>query len=420
VKEVMLFLDGKNRQLIEILRRRMEEASRGLLFEEAARLRNQIQSIEQTVEQQKIVSYRPVDRDVIGCYGQEAVREIHVMFVRQGKLTEGQSFTIASRNLAEEEILSAFVKQFYAEGRLIPREILLPMAIEDADIIAEWLTDQRGRKVTVKVPKHGLGLQLLKMGQRNAQASFAAKQAQKETFEVTLAELKSRLRLSRIPRRVECFDISNIMGSAATGSMVVFQNGQPEKSQYRRFRIRTLSKPDDYGMMYEVLARRYAREDSKDSLPDLIMVDGGKGQLQVVLEVFKDFGITGIDAIALAKSRGPKGRRGSKDKSGEKVYLQRIKDPIHLPRRAAATLLLQKIRDESHRFAISYHKKLRKQRDLHSVLDDIPGVGKIRKGQLLSHFKTISQIKDASIEDLQAALGKSRATAEKIHRFLHP
>jgi len=419
VREVILFLEGKNRQLIEILRGRMEEAARKLLFEEAAGLRDQIQSIEQTVEKQKIISFKPVDQDVICCYREGGFVEIHVMFVRQGKLIEGQSFSLSSQELPDAEILSSFVKQFYAEGRLIPREILLPLEIEDCDAITEWLTEQRGRKVTVKMPKRGLRLQLLKMGQKNAEISFIGKQTREKNLETTLEELKDRLRLSRIPKWIECFDVSNIMGTSATGSMVVFQDGQPDKSRYRRFRIRTLSQPDDYGMMYEVLMRRYSKVAGGDGPPDLIMVDGGKGQLQVILEVFKDLTMKGVDAIALAKPRRLEGRLKLGGKSGEKVYIPRIREPIHVPKHSAATFLLERIRDESHRFAISYHRKLRKKRDLGSVLDDILGVGKFRKQQLLRHFRTLRQIENASIEDLQTATGINRVTAERVYEALH-
>jgi excinuclease ABC subunit C len=419
VREVILFLEGKDRQLIEILRQRMEEASRKLLFEEASRLRNQIQSIEQTVERQKIVSFTPVDQDVITYYRENAVMEVYVMFVRQGKLFEGQSFSLSAPELLEAEVISSFVKQFYAGDRVVPREILLSLEIEDSDAVAEWLTEQQGRRVTVKVPKRGSPLELLRMGQENAEISLRGKQIQEKSLRVTLGELRERLRLSRMPQRIECFDISNIGGTAATGSMVVFQDGKPDKSQYRRFRIKTLSHPDDYGMMYEVLLRRYSKMAAGDDVPDLIMVDGGKGQLQVTLEVFKDLALEGIDAIALAKTRRLEKRLEMKDKSGEKVYIPRIKDPIHLPKHSQATFLLQKIRDESHRFAISYHKKLRKKHDLQSILDDIPSVGRIRKRELLRHFKTLNQIQKASVEDLQGVTGINRTTAEKIFQALH-
>ncbi|MBW2058735.1 MAG: excinuclease ABC subunit UvrC [Deltaproteobacteria bacterium] len=419
VKEAILFLEGKNRQLIEILKKRMDSASENLLFEEAARLRNQIRSIEQTVEKQKVVSFRPLDQDVITSYREGGLVEIHVIFVRQGKLVEGQSFSLRPPELADSEILSSFVKQFYAGGRLIPQQILLPLEIEDSGAIAEWLTEEKGSKVTVMVPKRGLGRQLLKMGQENARISFSAKQRQEENMEAALEELREWLRLGRPPRRIECFDISNIMGTSATGSMVVFQDGQPDKSKYRRFRIKTLSQPDDYGMMYEVLMRRYSRALREGELPDLVMVDGGKGHLQVVLEMFKDLAINGVDAVALAKTRRREMRPKLGDGSGEKVYIPRVKQPVHMPKHRAATLLLQRIRDESHRFAISYHKKLRKRRDLGSVLDEIPGVGKVRKQRLLMHFKSLGQIKRASVEDLQSATGIDRGTTERVRRFLH-
>ena len=419
VREVILFLEGKDRQLIEIVRRRMEEASRNLLYEEAARLRNQIQSIEKTIERQKIVSFRAVDQNVIACYREGALIEIHVIFVRQGKVMEGKSFSLCSQDLSDPEILSSFVKQFYTGGRLIPEEILLPFEIEECDAIAEWFTEQRGRKVRVRVPKRGPCLRILEMAEKNAEISFMGKQTQERNLEATLEELRKRLRLSRMPRRIECFDISNIMGTSATGSMVVFQDGQPDKSQYRRFKIRSLSQPDDYGMMYEVLMRRYSRVAGGDGSPDLIVVDGGKGHLQVILEVFKDLKLKGVDAIALAKVRHLRGHLRLGDRTAEKVYIPRIKEPIHMPKHSTATFVLQKIRDESHRFAISYHKKLRKKKGLRSILDDIPGVGKRRRQQLLRHFKTLRQIQDASMEDLQAAAGINRDTAERVYQALH-
>jgi excinuclease ABC subunit C len=420
VKEVILFLEGRNRQLIRILGERMEAASQELLFEEAARLRDQIESIERTIERQKIVSFRCVDQDVIGFYREGAFVEIQVMFVRQGKLTEGQSFSLSSQELSDAEILSSFVKQFYGGDRLVPQEILLPLAIEDHDTVSEWLTDQRGKKVNLRNPKRGSHRQLLNMAQKNAEISFRGKQTQEKNLEATLAELQDRLRLSRVPRRIECFDVSNIMGTAATGSMVVFQDGQPDKSRYRHFKIRTRSQPDDYGMMYELLMRRYFKGANGNGLPDLIMVDGGKGHLMVILEVLKDLKVKGIDAIALAKTRRLEGRLKLGDKSGERVYIPRIKDPVYLPKYASVTFLLQRIRDESHRFAISYHKKLRKKRNLRSALDDIPGIGKVRKEQLLRRYKSLRQIQNASIEELAATNSVNRAIAERIYRFLHP
>ncbi|NIO05166.1 MAG: excinuclease ABC subunit UvrC [Proteobacteria bacterium] len=417
VREVILFLEGKKRQLIDILQRRMETASESLSFEESARLRDQIQSIEKTIEKQKIVSFRPVDQDVIALYREGALVEIHVLFVRQGKVMEGQSFSLSAQQVPNGEVISSFVKQFYAGGRLIPREILLPFEVEDRDAIAEWLTEQKGSKATVRIPRRGSSLGLLRMVEKNAEISFKGKQTREKNLGASLEELKKRLRLSRIPRRIECFDISNILGTAATGSMVVFQDGQPDKAQYRRFKIRSLSQPDDYGMMYEVLFRRYSKATHEDGLPDLIMVDGGKGHLQVVLEVFKDLNMKVGDAIALAKPRRLQGRSKGEERSGEKVYIPRIKDPIHMPKHSIATFLLQRIRDESHRFAISYHKKLRRKRDLRSILDDVPGVGKARKRQLLRQFRTLRQIQNASIEELQRASGIDRTTAGRVFQF---
>ena len=420
VREAVLFLQGKNRELVRILQQRMKRASVDLRFEEAARLRDLIQSVEQTIEKQKIVSFRPVDQDVIAHYRQGPRVEVHVMFVRQGKVMDGQSFSLASRDLSDAEILSSFIKQFYAQGRLIPQEIILPVGIEDGDAIAEWFSDQGGRNAVVKVPQRGLRMDLLRMAQKNAEISFLGRQTRESDREAALEELRTRLRLSRTPIRIECFDISNIMGTSATGSMVVMTNGQPDKSQYRRFRIKSRFQPDDYGMMYEVLMRRCSQTEGGDGLPDVIMVDGGKGHLHVILEVFKDLQIEGVDAIALAKTREARSRQDREEKTPEKVYIPRIKDPIRLPKHSPATFLLQSIRDESHRFAILYHRKLRQKRDFHSILDDVPGVGKIRKQKLLSRFKSLRRIQEASVEDLQTVRGIPRRTAERVYAFLHP
>ncbi|NIQ38890.1 MAG: excinuclease ABC subunit UvrC [Proteobacteria bacterium] len=419
VREAILFLERKNDQLIQILRRRMEKASRDLLFEESARLRDQIDSIEKTIEKQKVVSFKPVDQDVIAFHREGALVEVNVMYVRQGKLMEGQSFPLKSEELSDEEILSSFVTQFYSEGRLVPQEIILPLKIEECDAVAEWLTEQRGGKATVRVPKRGGRLDLLKMVEKNAEIAFEGKRTLERNLEATLGELKKGLRLNRIPRVIECFDVSNMLGTAATASMVVFRDGQPDKSKYRRFRIKTRSQPDDYGMMYEVLMRRYSKVPAGEQMPDLIMVDGGKGHLQVILEVFKDLNMKAGDAIALAKPRREERRLRRREKSGERVYVSRIKDPIHMPKHSTATFLLQKIRDESHRFAISYHKKLRKKRDLRSILDGIPGVGKVRKKQLLMRFNSLREIENASIEELRDTTTIDRGTAQRIHQFFH-
>jgi excinuclease ABC subunit C len=374
VQEVVLFLEGKNSQLIKLLRERMLKASEDLHFEEAARIRDQVQAIAQTLEKQKAVTHHHPDQDVFAFHRQGNAWEFQILFFRRGLLVGNKSFHFSRLNLPEEEALSALVRQYYAEEPSIPKEVLLPLNIEDRDLIKDWLSEKKGGKVEVLFPRRGQKKDLIAMARKNAENALQKKFSEKETLELTLRELQGKLRLRKLPRRVECFDISNLFGTLAVGSMVTFENGRADRSAYRHYKIHAPSLPDDYGMMFEVLRRRYAKVKEEGSGPDLLVVDGGKGQLNVALAVLSELGLADMAVIGLAKEKEG-GLKIPEGKTADRIYLPQIKDPILLPAHSVSLRYLQKIRDEAHRFAITYHRKLRGKYGLQTILDEIPGIG---------------------------------------------
>ena len=418
VKEVRLFLEGKDHELIRILRGKMKEESDRLDFEGAARIRDQIQSIEKVIEKQHVVSKGFLDQDVIGFHRNGGIG-VQTLFVRNGMLMGGRFFSLSHQNWPDEEIISSFINQFYGEGKFIPQEILLPFSIQDHELIEQWLTERKGNRVTLMVPKRGDRLHLVRMAMDNAENGLLSKTRLGTDPENILRELREKLRLNRFPRRIEAFDISDIKGGFAVGSMVVFEGGEPLKSRYRHFRIRSSLGADDYGKMYEILTRRYQRTLQGGALPDLLMVDGGKGQMNVALGVLKELGIDGVDVIGLAKDRVQKGHAPSIEKKGERIFLPKRKEPISLSKTSPALHLLQHIRDESHRFAITYHKKLKHKGDFHSLLDEIPGIGRERKKQLLRHYKSVDKIGEASMEELESIPKMNRKAAQQLFSFFH-
>jgi len=418
VKEVRLFLEGKDHELIRILRGKMKEKSDRLDFEGAASIRDHIQSIEKVIEKQHVVSKGFLDQDVIGFHRNGGIG-VQTLFVRNGMLMGGRFFSLSHQNWPDEEIISSFINQFYGEGKFIPQEILLPFSIQDHELIEQWLTERKGNRVKLMVPKRGDRLHLVRMAMDNAENGLLSKTRLDTDPENILRELREKLRLNRFPRRIEAFDISDIKGGFAVGSMVVFEGGEPLKSRYRHFRIRSSLGADDYGKMYEILTRRYQRTLQGGALPDLLMVDGGKGQMNVALGVLKELGIDGVDVIGLAKDRVKKGHAQALKRKGERIFLPKRKEPISLRKTSPALHLLQHIRDESHRFAITYHKKLRHKEDFHSLLDEIPGIGRERKKQLLRHFKSVDKIGEASIEELGSIPKMNRKAAQQLFSFFH-
>lgn len=417
-REVLLFLEGKNSELIKHLRGKMIAAGEALEFEEAASIRDQIQAVEQTLEKQKTASRETTDQDVFAFHRQGTIWEFQVLFFRRGLLVGNQSFPFARLNLPDEEALAAFVRQYYAEDRYIPQEILLPLTVEDQPLLIEWLAEKKGGRVDILAPQRGEKKRLVEMARKNAANALQKKVSEKESFELMLIELREKLRLKTLPHRVECFDISSLFGTLAVGSMVSFLDGRPDKSRYRHYKIQAPSLADDYAMMDEVLKRRYSKLDTGLEGPDLLIVDGGKGQLNVALAVLAELGRQSISAIGLAKDKG-KGFKKTGGEAVDKIYLPNVKDPLLLPR-SSALHYLQKIRDEAHRFAVTYHIKLRGQRGLRTILDEIPGIGEVKKKALLKHFGSLQKIQEAPAEALSQVESLTRKDVQAIFEFFHP
>lgn len=418
VRQVCLFLEGKGVEIIASLRRQMEAAAEGLEFERAGGLRDQIQAVEEIMKRQRVVSTAVVDQDVIAFARDDGETCAQVFFVRGGKLVGREYFLMDGADGVEaQEILASFVKQLYDDAAYVPPEILLPNDVEEAPIIQRWLEEKKGGRVTLRVPRWGRKRELVEMVVENASETLAhliAKEHIEEDRALgALADLQEQLGLEDLPLRIEAYDISNIQGTTATGSMVVFAEGLPRKSEYRRFKIRAVTGPDDYAMMQEVLRRRFRKAVAKQptaadtwtTLPDLIVVDGGKGQLNAALEVLTEYGLEEVPTIGLAKAR-------------EELFAPGESQLIALPLDSPALQLLQRLRDEAHRFAINYHRRLRRRQTLTSTLEDIPGVGPRRRQALLKHFGSIEAIREASLDELVAVKGMNRAVARKIQEFL--
>jgi excinuclease ABC subunit C len=409
VEDSMVFLEGREKKLIGDLRTRMRDASEKMLFEEAAVLRDRIAAIEETVEKQGVVSIDTKDRDAFGLYRERDLIRVCILYVRKGRVLDKKVFPLFRSVADESEILSSFVKQYYDGSAYIPDNVILPCAIDDQKIVSDWLSEKRGGKVSVSVPKRGRVLEILSLARDNAINAFDTEKA--DYHADTPHILAGVLNLKNQPNRIECFDISNIGGRHAVGSMVTFIDGKPWKQGYRRFRIRTVEGADDYAMMYEVLKRRYK---NGENLPDLVIVDGGKGQLGVASSVIQDLGLKGIDIVGMAKAKKMAGEKHMEDR----VYLPGRKNPVYLSKWPAAMFLLQRIRDEAHRFAVSYYRSLKWKEDLRSVLDDIPEIGPARKKALLSFFGDLQGIKAASLESIQNVKGIGRKRAQNIINYL--
>lgn len=405
VREVILFLQGKNTELHEVLRKRMTEAAGKESFEEAARLRDLISSIDETLEKQRVVLTDDRDVDIFAWAADNGSMAVQVLNMRKGVLLGGRAYPIKSVFPTEDEVLSAVVYQYYLKGEnVIPEEIVVSGDIVDREALAERLTELKGESVRISVAERGDMRRLARMAEENARASLTMRTAQEEDIVKVLTGLQEVLGLRSVPRRIEAYDISNISGTLAVGSLVAWHDGRVYKDGYRRFRIKNVPGIDDYGMMYEVLSRRFSEG---WELPDLMMVDGGKGQLNVALAVMKEKG-AGIDAVGLAKGEP------------DKVYVPHIKDPVTLRKDSPELLFLQRIRDEAHRFALSYHIKLRSKRDLHSALDEIAGVGEKRKAELLRHFASVEVIKNAGVEEIAGVPLVGLDLAQTIYKHFHP
>lgn len=423
VRQAMLFIDGKRQELVAELKQKMQEKSDALEFETAARIRDQIQAVEKTLEKQRMVAHWGADQDIFGLYREGGFIEVQVLLVRQGKLTDNLSYSLEDLEFPDEEIVASVLTQFYQGPRFVPDEILVPAELEDRDAREEYLSERKGRKIEIICPQRGDKRHLVQMAEENAKQSFAERHDQEKARERMLRELQQHLHLKGYPQRIECFDISTIHGAHAVGSMVTFINGEPDKKLYRHFRIRTIdasSGGDDFGMMLEMLKRRFARGKQEAELPDLIVVDGGKGQLSMALTAMAELGIRHVEAVGLAKMRVHAAARSSEiERSEERVFLPGQTNPVILKRNSNALFLLQRVRDEAHRFAITHHRKLRSKQTLYSALDRIPGVGGARKRALLRAFGSVKRIETATLEDLLQVPLMNERIAQDILQALH-
>ncbi|MEN6412964.1 MAG: excinuclease ABC subunit UvrC [Veillonellales bacterium] len=407
IQSVCLFLEGRSDAVVKMLHQRMTEAAENLKFEQAVKLRDQLTAVKKIVEKQNIVTSSG-DQDALGLARSPLGTCVQVFFIRSGKMVGRDHFLLSGDEEEEDEVvLEAFIKQYYSQAAFVPREILLPMDLPEQNLLADWLSSRKEGRVAVETPKRGTKKDIVTMAAGNA-AIFLAEQAAKLKLrsaqtEGAAADLGRYLSLPVVPERMECFDISHIQGSETVASMVVFEGGVPKKEDYRRYKLTTVEgKPDDFRSMEEVVGRRY--REAAEPLPDLIVIDGGKGQLNAALAVIRGVGLADIPVVGLAKEF-------------EYIFREGESDPVILPRDSQALYLIQRIRDEAHRFAITYHRKLRSKRNLVSVLDHVAGIGPKRRKALWDTFGSLPKIKAASLAELAAAPGMTLPAAQAVYDF---
>lgn len=424
-----LFLRGRSDELLRELRARMQAAAAAERFEEAAVLRDRIAAVEHTVERQQIVSERGEDRDVFGLARRGGELELHGLSVRAGRVAGHESWSFGGVEQEDGEALGSFLGQLHAAPDRRPaRELLLSILPEDAGALQELLSERAGRRVGLRVPKRGSGAELVAMAVRNAELRLAQRLEARASVDAAAAELQERLGLARTPGRIECYDVSTLGGSLAVASRVVFEAGRPDKAAWRRYRIRESAGGDDLACLREVLARRLARRE-REPLPDLLLVDGGRGQVAVVAAALRDAGVA-CDLAGISKERdedetpgldgGPR-RAARVRRSGglkaERLHLPGRKDPVLLPSASQGLLLLQRVRDEAHRFAIEFQRSVRQRAHLASVLQEIPGIGPGKRRALLRELGSLRAVREASPERLAAVPGVSAADAQRIRAF---
>ncbi len=424
IDQVMLFLEGRSEQVAKRLREEMTRASESTDYERAADMRDKLRAIERTMESQKMAAFAKTELDVLGYARQGGGAAVQLFAIRDGTTVARDIFLLENvGGSADEEALSAFVKQYYAAASSIPPRVLVPWPLPDSAELTSFLEARRGHRVAIDVPQRGERRALMQLAERNAAETLAREQArwladQGKTL-AALEELAGALGLPAPPLRIECYDISTIQGTNTVGSMVVFEEGRPRSGEYRRFRVRTTAvapgRPDDYASHREVLRRRFYRaleaeegaaEELRWRLPDLVVIDGGLGQVNAARGVLDELGLHDLPAIGLAKER-------------EEIFLPGLSTPLVLPANSQALYLVQRLRDEAHRFAITYHRKLRAKSQVRSVLDDVAGVGPARKRALLRVFGSTRQMRSASVDEIASVPGISRALAETIHSALN-
>jgi excinuclease ABC subunit C len=457
VEDAVEFLEGRETELVERLRSRMDEAAAALRYEEAARLRDQLQAVERSLEKQRVLMADRADRDVLGLWREGPDLVVQVLSMRAGKLQDSRGYPFREQEFPDDEILSSFLALYY-EQNPAPEEVLVPLEPAAADALADVLAERRGRRVRILTPQRGAKADLLEVAARNAEQGFRSWHEKDERREKALAALVRALHLARPPRWIECYDISTFQGALAVGSGVSLRDGAPDKANYRRYKVKGVAGQDDFAMLHEVITRRLRRAVAEGQFPDLLVIDGGKGQLNAALAAARDLGVSTspvagipgapfVEMVGLAKSRlvdpgvgaarviGRRGRRGRGEavadaaearergfvpelaRSPERVFLPGRKDPVVLRQNSAELFLLASLRDEAHRFAIVFHRKLRRERNFQSVLEEIPGVGEGRKRALLRHFGSLRRVRDATVAQLCEVEGFGPKQAQAVVEF---
>ena len=413
VDEVILFLNGRTPDLIRKLKAEMKAEALQQRFEAAAVLRDKIIALERTLEKQVIVSTDLKDRDVIAMTAKEGPFVVMMLFVRGGFILGSRHFEFEDTMSTRAEIWESFIRQYYEKDHYVPSEILVSAPLENVGLVEEMLGRLRGRRVAVRFPQRGEKRRLMHLAKENADTKLEDHLTSMEMEKDLLARLQQRLKLRHFPERIECFDNSSMYGEAPVSGMVVFERGRPAKQFYRTYKIRTLKANDDYAYMAEVLYRRFAGRTSQDPFPDLLMVDGGKGQLNIAVSIIRDLGLDGaFDIIGIAKKDEDRGE------DVDKIYKPGRMNPVPLWRDREAQLLLQRIRDEAHRFAIGFHRRQRGKASMHSELDGIEGVGRQRKKALLQHFGSLPNIRKATMEEIAAVRGMNQGVAMNVKQRL--
>jgi excinuclease ABC subunit C len=414
VARATMFLKGRGDDLVKSLKDKMDLEAAERRYEAAGRTRDQLVALQRTLEKQRITSPQETERDIFGVFRERERMMIQILFVRDWQLSGGSSHCFDNATLSTGEHLSSFINQYYQGGAAVPAEIVVSEDVEDKDVLESYLRTRREASVRIIRPQRGERRHMMDLAVKNARTAFEDR-GRSDRFEEALEELQDMLELASYPRRIECFDVSNFQGRQAVASRVTFIGGEPARTLYRHYRVRTVKGAVVYAMMGEVLERRLARGVKEGDLPDLLMVDGGKGQLNVALNVLDRLGIEDLGVLGIAKVK-EKGKRRVRGK--ERIFMIHLPEPLLLEGDSGALHLLQRIRDEAHRFAIAYHKKLRSRVFGESILDEIPGVGTVLGRRLLGAFGSVEGLRAAGVAELSSIQGVSRGLAVRIKEFL--